>query len=145
MTQNVKACEKIALVGTVDPQTVANVEKFTDVVDVASYHQVLGIAVLGNIASETIDFKAYRCDSAGNNAVALKSATQLGASASANDNTQVVINVTADELIASGAQYVKFGLVTGDTSGGPACVVALGVDGRFGPVSNLASVQEVKA
>lgn len=145
MTPNVKASEKIALVGAVNPQTVSNTEVFTPVVDLGAYHQALGIAMLGNMASETIDFKAYRCDSDGGNAVALKSATQLAASAAANDNKQVLINVTADELMAAGAQYVKFGLVTGGATGGAAAVVALGVDGRFGPAAQASSVLEVKA
>lgn len=145
MNTNVKASEKIALVGAINPQTVANVEQFTGVVDLGAYHQALGIALLGNMAAETINFTAYRCDAAGNNAVALKAATQLSASATANDGKQVMVNVTADELMASGAQYVKFGLVTGDTTGGPAAVVALGVDGRINPVSQAASVLEVKA
>lgn len=145
MNANIKLCEKVAVAGVINPQTVANSEVFTGVVDLGAAMQVMGIAMLGNMASETIDFKCYRCDSAGNNAVALKSATQLAASASTNDNKQVVINVTSDELIASGAQYVKFGLVTGDTTGGPAAVIALTSDMRFQPVSNVASVVEVKA
>lgn len=142
---NVKAIERLALAGTIDPATVVNSEVFTDVVDVSKYNQVVGICLLGNMSSETIDFKCYRCAANGSSAVALKSAAQLGASASANDNTQLMINVRSDDLIAAGAQYVKFGLVTGNSSGGPAAVVALGVDPRFGPATHLASVQEAVA
>lgn len=142
---NVKAVERIALAGVVNPQTVANSEKFSTVVDLAKYVQVMGIALLGDMASETIDFKCYRCDSDGSNAVALKSATQLAGSASANDNKQILINVRTGELIASGAQYVKFGLVTGNTAGGAAAVVALGVDARYEPVTHLTSVVETVA
>ena len=76
--------------------------------------------MLGNMAAETIDFKAYTCDSNGTNAVALKSATQLAAHASNNDNMQVIIGVRAPDLLASGKQHIKFGLVTGNTTGGPA-------------------------
>jgi len=145
MNSNVKSSEKIALAAVVSPQTVANTEQFTGVVDLGAYQQALGIAMLGNMAAETINFTAYRCDSAGNNAVSLKAATQLSASATANDGKQIMINVTADELMAVGAQYIKFGLVTGDVAGGPAAVIALGVDGRTGPVSQPATVLEVKA
>lgn len=143
---NVLATEKLAIVGTIDPATVANTEVFTDVVDVSKFHQVLGIALLGNLAAETVDFKAYSCDSNGSNAAALKSATQLAAHASNNDNTQVAIGVRAEDMQASGKQYVKFGLVTGGASGGPAAVLALGVDAKFQPASaaNLASVQQLK-
>lgn len=144
-TPNVKAVEKIALVGTIDPQTVANSEVFSDVVDLSTYLQVMGIVLLGNMANETIDAKVYRCDSAGNNAVALKSATQLAGSASANDNKQILFNVRTGDLIASGAQYIKLGVVTGNTAGGPVAVALLGVDGRYGPASHLSSVAETVA
>lgn len=146
MNTNVAAGEKLAILGTVDPQTVANTERFTDVIDLNTFHQVLGIALTGDMASETIDFKAYYCDSDGNNAVALKSATQLAASASANDNSQVVISIRSEDLLAAGKRYIKFGLVTGGATGGPAAVVALGVDPRFNVASssNLASVKQVK-
>lgn len=147
-TPNVAAAEKIALVGTIDPGTVANTEVFTDVIDMAKWHQAMGIALLGNMASETIDFKAYRCAADGSSKVALKSATQLAAHATNNDNTQVVINVRSEDLSAAadGARYVVFGLVTGGATGGPAAAVALGVDARFNPASadDLASVQQIK-
>lgn len=140
MNPNVKAVEKIAVAGMLDPATVANSEVFTSVVDMSKYHQVMAILALGNMANETIDFKCYRCDANGSNAVSLKTATQLTASASANDNKQVVMNVTADELIASGAQYVKFSAVTGNSTGGPAAIVVLGVDARFQPVTQPSAV-----
>lgn len=145
MTPNIKASEKIAVAGVASPATVSNTEVFSGVVDLGAYHQAMGIALLGNMASETIDFKCYRCDSDGSNAVSLKAATQLAASATANDSKQVIINVTADELMASGAQYVKFGLVTGGATGGAAAVVALGVDARFQPCTQPTSVLQTVA
>lgn len=146
MHLNVLASEKLAVVGTIDPATVANTEVFTDVVDVSLFHQLFAIALLGNMASETIDFKCYRCASDGSSAVALKSATQLAASASANDNAQSIIGIRSEDLAASGARYVKFGLVTGGATGGPASVLVLGVDPHFNPASasNLASVLAIK-
>lgn len=146
MSINIKAGEKIAVVGTIDPQTVVNTELFTDVVDMGKFHQAMGIALLGNIASETVDFKAYTCDADGNNAVALRSATQLAAHASNNDNKQIVIGVRAEEVIASGKTNIKFGLVLGLNVGGPAAVVALGVDARSLPMTSddLSTVVEIK-
>lgn len=143
---NAAAGEKLALLGTIDPATIANTEVFSDVIDMSKFHQVLGIALLGNMASETIDFKCYSCDSNGSNAAALKSATQLAASASANDNAQVAISVRAEDLQAVGKQYVKFGLVTGGATGGPAAALVLGVDAKYQAASalNLASVLQVK-
>lgn len=143
---NIAAGEKFALVGTIDPATVANTEVFTDVVDMSKFHQVLATALLGNMASETIDFKAYSCDSGGTNAAALKSATQLAAHASNNDNMQVIISVRAEDLQASGKQYVKFGLVTGGATGGTCAVTVHATDARYTPASDndLASVQQIK-
>jgi hypothetical protein len=145
MDSNVRATEKLALVGTIDPGTVANTELFTDVVDMSKFHQVMAIAMLGNMAAETIDFKAYTCDSNGTNAVALKSATQLAAHASNNDNMQVIIGVRAPDLLASGKQHIKFGLVTGNTTGGPAAVAVIAADIRQGLAADadLASVLQL--
>jgi len=140
MTINVKPSERIAVAGVLSPVAVVNSEQFTGVVDVSAFHQVMGIALTGNMAAETIDVKLYRCDSNGSNPVALKSATQRSAHATANDSKQIVINLKTDDLIASGAQYVKLGAVTGDTSGGPMCLVLLGVDPRHGPVTQPAAV-----
>jgi hypothetical protein len=146
MNLNQKLSEGLALLGTVDPQTVANTEKFSDVIDFGAVQQVMAIALLGDMAAETIDFKFYSCDSDGNNAAAVtgKAATQLTGHASNNDNKQLVINVRDTDLLASGKQYGKFGLVTGNTTGGPAAVAVLGLlrQGQAS-ASDLASVAEI--
>ena len=148
MFGNQKMCEGLALVGTVDPATVANTEVFTDVVDMGSLQQAIGVAMLGNMAAETIDFKAYSCDSDGNNAAAItgKAATQLAAHASNNDGKQLIINLRDTDLLASGKQHVKFGIVTGGATGGPAAVVVLGAL-RQGTAADfdLASVAQIVA
>jgi hypothetical protein len=138
--------ERAGVVGRIDPQTVANTQLYTDVIDMSKWREVMGIALLGNMASETIDFKAYTCDNDGSNATALVSATQLAASASANDNKQIVINLRS-EHVTNTKRYVKFGLVTGGATGGPACVVAIGLRPVFGPATDddLSSVVEVKS
>lgn len=43
-----KLSEAIALVGTIDPATVANTEVFTDVVDMGAHVQVMAVALIGN-------------------------------------------------------------------------------------------------
>jgi hypothetical protein len=143
---NSKLSEAVAVVGTIDPATVANTEVFTDVVDLGANRQAVAIALIGNVPAETIDFKAYSCDSDGNNAAAItgRAATQLAAHASNNDGKQMVINVRDGDLLASGKQHVKFGLVTGGATGGPCAVVVLGAP-RQGLASgnDLASVAEI--
>ncbi len=143
-----KLSERLALVATIDPATVTSTEVFTDVVDMGANAQALAIASLGNMASETIDFKCYSCDSDGSNAAAISglAATQLAAHASNNDNKQLIINVRDGALLASGKQHVKFGLVTGGATGGVCCVnvVALPRQG-LASAADLASVAEIVA
>lgn len=141
-----KLSEALAVVGTIDPATIANTEIFTDVVDMGANQQAMAVAALGNMASETVDFKAYSCDSNGSNAAAItgRAATQLAAHASNNDNKQLVINLRDTDLIASGKQHVKFGLVTGGATGGPAVVIVV-AQSRQGLASanDLDSVVEI--
>ena len=140
MIPNVSLAEGLVVAGVITPATTANTQRNTGAIDLAVWDSLLFVFSLGNMASETIDFKCYKCDSDGNNATALKSATQLSASASANDNGQVVIALNQSDLNVNseGARYIKFGLVTGGATGGPAAVLALGV-----PVYGLASANDL--
>lgn len=143
---NVKAGEKIAILGFISPQNVQNVEKFTDVIDMGNHEQVLAIYSLGDMASENIQFTGYSCYSNGTIIGTEKQASNLTASASANDNKCVAINIRQDDLLANSAQYVKFGLLTGSNTGGNCSVVVIGVDSEFQPASqfNHANVSQVK-
>lgn len=132
--------ERAGVVGTIDPQTVVNSEVFSDVVDMSKFAELMAVFLLGNMANETITATLYYCDSDGGNAVAISGKQlALSASASANDNTQVQMNLKAEEVITTSLQtkrYVKAGLVTGNSSGGPAAVLLLGMNPRFGPASD---------
>ncbi len=136
-----------ALIGTIDPQTVSNTEVFTDVIDHGKFEQVAFVFALGNMASETITARVVTCDSAGNNAAAYKTATQLSASATANDNDQIIIISRAEDLPqgTNTDQYIKGGLVTGGATGGPSACMAFGRS-RMKPASDfdLASVLEIE-
>jgi hypothetical protein len=141
-----KLSEMLAIVGIINPATVANTEVFTTVVDLGANRQAAAIAMIGNIPSETLDFRAYSCDSDGNNAAAItgRAATQLAAHASNNDNKQLVINIRDGDLIASGKQHVKFGLVTGGATGGPCAVVVLAAPRQgIASANDLSSVVEI--
>jgi hypothetical protein len=104
----------------------------------------MAIALLGNMANETIDFKVYTCDSDGSNATLLTSITQLAASATTNDNKQAILQLNADHM-PTGKRYLKFSLLTGGATGGPAAIVALGLEPKYGPASdyNLTSVVQI--
>jgi len=143
--QSSKLSEDLALVATLDPVTVVNSEVFTDAVDMGAMQQALAILAIGNVAAETVDFKAYSCDSDGNNAAAItgRTATQLAAHATNNDAKQILINIRDTDLLASGKQHVKFGVVTGGATGGPMGITVLGKPRQgLGSANDLASVVE---
>jgi hypothetical protein len=144
---NILASEKVAIVGVLDPAASIAAVQYTDVIDMSKWHQALGLFLLGNMDdAATVICAAYRCDSAGNNAAAIKTET-LGAAAG-NDNTQVVIGVRKEDLHPQTTynRYIKFGITNGAGGGGTCCVVGLGVDPVYGPASDndLASVQQIE-
>lgn len=113
----------------------------------AGVDQVLCTFALADMASETIDCKVQTCDSDGtSNAADLKAATQLAASASANDNKVVVISIRQVDLIASGKKHIRMHTVTGGATGGTVAQVAHGVGAKYGPGSDgdAAAVLQVK-
>ncbi len=145
MVKNVRASEKIALLGTVDPATVT-AQTYSDVVDMSKFWQALGFALLGAVnAGDTIVFTAYACDASGNNAspiVVNGSTRQVTlAATSGNQNTQIELGIRAEDLTGLTYQHMKFGLSCG-TTGGLAAVAVLGTDCKYDPTStyNLSTV-----
>lgn len=121
--------ENLALAGTLDPVTVVNSEVFSDVIDMRKFHKVLGTLMIGDIAAETVVFRCVTCDSAGNNAAALKTADTLTAHATNNDGKQIQIEVDGADLpgTTNADRYIKFGVVTGGAAGGPMAIAAHGI------------------
>ena len=147
MFPNVSIAEGLGVAGIIAPVTTANTQKNTGAIDLSKWDQLLFCFQTGDMASETIDFGVETCDSDGtSNAVDItgKQATQLGASASANDSKQVVIAVKSVDLIANGKQYVRGTMVTGGATGGPCACLVLGMP-RYGPADgvDLSSVVQV--
>ena len=114
--------------------------------DLSKFDQVAFIFCLGDMASETIDCIVESCDSNGANNASLKAATQLAAHASNNDSKQIVINVRASDLIASGKRYARGKITTGGATGGTCTIVAVGGEQRNPPtdVEDASSVVEIK-
>lgn len=119
-----------------DPQTVANTAKFTTSLDMSKFAQATFVFLLGDMANEAIDCGVYECATSGGTftAVSGKQATQLAASAGGNDNKQIVITVRAEEMTA-GQRYLRGRMVTGNTTGGPACAVGI-AQPRYGPATD---------
>jgi hypothetical protein len=144
MDTNVLATEQVAVLGVIEPQATITTTQYSNVIDLSKFIQALGIAFIGAInASDQVVFSAYACDSAGANASAFKTVTFAPTTATTygNQNTQIKIGVRADDLTNQTYQYMKFGLKCG-TTGGPAAIVVLGIDPKYGPASDwdLASV-----
>lgn len=144
---NVLASEKLGIVGRVNPATITTIT-YTEVIDMSKYHQVLGIALLGNMANEEITFSVHPCDAAGANVQAAIKSVVRTAHATNNDNIQIAIGLRREDLLPQQTynQYVRFGLIGGSSNGGPAAVVVLAVDPLYGPASdyNLNSVVAIK-
>jgi len=139
--------EEWALCGTLDPQAVVDTELFTDVIDMADFHQAEAAFLLGGWASETIVCRAVTCDSAGNNAAALKTADTLAAHATNNDNVQVIISVRGEDLpgTTNADRYIKFGIVSGSSSGGTAAIAVFGqAKSKPATAFDLSSIKEIE-
>lgn len=147
MFPNTSLAEGLAVAGVIVPATTNSTPRVSGAIDLAAWDQLLFVFQLGDMAAETIDCGVQSVDSDGtSNAADLagKTATQLAANASNNDSKQIVIAVKSADLIASGKRHVRARMVTGNTTGGPAACVVLGV-AKYGPSdgADLASVLQV--
>lgn len=136
----------IAVAGALKPGTVANSEQFSDVIDLSLFSEVMAVVLLGDMASETIDFRVVKCDSNGANPSAtIRNITQLAASATANDGKIAVIHLFGDDLntISQAARYAKFGVVTGGATGGPVAICVLGTPRYGAAAAQTANVLQV--
>ncbi len=146
MDTNSLATEKVSVVGLVPPQTITAMQ-FTAPINMSNFYQVLGIAELGAVnTGDAITFAAYACDASGNNASIIVDAqgvqkeVVLAASASNPDST-IEIGIRAEDLTEQTYQHLKFGLSCG-TTGGPAGVVALNLEPKYGPASKFAMTSD---
>lgn len=136
--------EKVAVVGTIDPQSANNTTKDTDWVDLRKFQEALFIALVGAIDS-TIDVKLQEAQDASGTGVqdiSGKSATQLAAT---DDNKQVVLNLKAEELTKTGYTHARMRLTLGNGTAQLVAGVALGLCPRHGPASDddLADVAQI--
>ena len=129
------------------PATFANTEKVSDAIAIANYHTFFFVLLIGDMASETVDFRLEVADDSGfsTNKTTLKAATQLAAHASNNDSKQIILECRNEDALAvlATAQYIRGRAITGGATGGPCCIFGAGVWPRYGQGSHMASVVEV--
>jgi hypothetical protein len=116
--------------------TASSTPLVTSYVSAKNFGRAFLIARLGDMANETIDVAFYQGQGGSTNAKSLKAATQLAASASANDNGVVIIGVDLNDLdVTNGYTHIAGRIVTGNTTGGTCTIIVLGGDCRYAPAS----------
>jgi len=145
-----KGYEIGTLIGTIDPQSITTTEIFTDVIDMTDWDEVTFYFLFGESGADDIVARVVTCDSGGTNAAAFKTASTLSGSPTANDNTQIIINVSADDLAGGSTnadRYVKGGVVSASNAT-LAAVAVIGYEPKHGPghadVPDLTTVQEIE-
>lgn len=148
MPANATGGEVLAVVSTIDPQTVtSSAAAAGDGIDMSRFEQCTAFFLLGDMASGTIDciLQQETVSSFDDSVSTLLAATQLAASATVNDNKQIVLSARSEDL-AAGDRYVRPQITIGDATGGPVSCVVLGHSARYEPAADfdLATVVEIK-
>jgi hypothetical protein len=147
MSASEKLHQRVAVLGTVDPQSASAGTYDTDGVDLRLFRRALFLLLVGAIgASATVDAKLQ--GSADNSTfvdITGKAITQL-TKAGTDDNKQVLLEISDAELAdaSSTYRYVRMRVTTA-TAASLIAVAALGGDPRYYPASDndLASVDEI--
>ena len=137
--------ERMTLVGTIDPASLAAATtKYSDVVDM-KYHAraliavLMGSATTTKMAATALTINVFECTSAGTAAsTAIASATITRAQTTADTGQQVVLEVKDTDLgsvHSSYNRYFKVGVTPG-TNAVNAGVVIFGTDSRFSKASS---------
>lgn len=147
MGYNEAITERMAILSVIDPQSVGTDGATGDVIDMDDHRRVVFILAIGAMQSTgTVDL-AIKGDTASGGAYATtipgKSITQL-TEAGTDDNKQVMIEVTAEEVAAQSLRYLK-PVVTVGVDASLMCLIALGDFARYSNATgyDLASVDEI--
>lgn len=145
-----KLSEGLALVSVTDPASVGVGTVDSDVIDMRVFRRVIWVLAAGVLgAGSTIQLILYANtanSASGGTAITGKTLTATTFSGTADNNTQAIIEVTAEEVAAAlpDARYL-YGEITVGTAASLLCCVALGDAARYCPASDydLASVSEI--
>lgn len=140
--------EALAVVSCIDPDAYTAAAYNGDVIDMSKYSRVLFIVQVGTLGSSaTVDWLLKGDTASGGSyttTITGKSITQL-TQAGTDDDKQVVIEVTAEEVAAQGFRYIRETLTVA-TATSDAGSVAIGlVDVTPASALDLASVDEILA
>jgi len=141
MAFNCKLCEFLTVVGTIDPQVIADTAVFGDEIQMALWEELIFVFLLGAV-DKTVDCSVYEdTDGSAGGAQSLKAATQLTAT---DDNKQVVINVKRRDL-STGYYYVRARIICGSSQAAPLACIVLGANSGPQPttMADLTTVAQI--
>lgn len=139
--------ERIAVIGTVDPDANTAAAYNTDVIDMKLWKQVMFVVMAGDLGSSaTLDFLVNGDTASGGSyatAITGKAITQL-TQAGTDSDKQAIVNVTAEEAAAQGLRYLR-GTMTVGTATSDCGVIVLGELAHYSDASenDLSTVDEI--
>lgn len=140
--------ERLALIGTIDPDAYSADTYQSDEIDMSNFRRVLFILSVGEMGSSaTFDFEINGGASTnpGSHATLVtgKDATQL-TQAGTDSDKQVIIEVSAEEAAAQGLQFLEAEVIVG-TAACDLAVIVLGEPAHYSDTAglDLASVDEI--
>ena len=140
----VRFSEQYPLMSVIDPDAAA-VGTFTgDAIDMADFAGAVYHLAIGDMASSaTVDYSIWSGTTSGGTytAITAGSATQL-TQAGTDADKQVVIEIDARAVLAKGHRYIKDRLVV-LVDAVDSCAMGFGIRARYGPETDLASVDEI--
>lgn len=143
---NILPSDDVRIVGVIDPDANTAGALSTAWVSMSSFQNVMAIVMAGTLGSSgTLDAKLEQAtDGSGTGVkdITGKAITQL-TQAGTDSDKQAVINCRADELdVANGFDYVRLTMTTAVATSDSAALL-LGLDQRYEPTADLASVDEI--
>jgi hypothetical protein len=139
MQPSLKFSDQVAVLSTIDPASTAAGTVLTAWVPMAKWHSLAAILQTGALgASATVDAKLRQAtDASGTSAkdITGKAITQLVKAS--NDNDQVILQCTGEDLdVANSFTHVALSVTVG-TAASLISAVVLGLNGRYGPASDF--------
>ncbi len=148
MNPNVLPSDRIAVAGVIDPDAYAASTVTSAWIAMSVFDNIMAVIQAGTLgASATLDAKLEQAsDDTGTGAkdITGKAITQL-TQAGADSDKQAIINCRSDELdLENSFTHVRLSMTIG-TANSDAGAIVLGMDARYQPADQAASIDEVVA
>lgn len=150
--QNILPSNRAAFAGVIDPDAYAPAAISTGWVSMVTFKNIMAVVMAGDFGTAgTINAKLEQAQDSGGTGVkditgkAITALTQAGS----DSNKQAIINCRDDELdINNDFTHVRLTVTVGDTTSpvtatSDMAAFIIGMDPKFGPADDLASVDEV--